>query len=161
MRRIVLFLLVVGVNAVSVVLPAARADAQDDLSTEEAVYIGRATAWLNMTRLSYEELGELLEEPQVGVITWENDVLAELGVFDAVEKDAKDTDEPSSLRDVHDSLLEAFKLSNEASVEIRAGLEAYDASRFEKATPLIEDANEAIEDAVEGLEEFAEGSTEA
>ena len=155
MRRIVLFLLIVGLYAVSVGLPLQRADAQDELTTEEAVYLGRATAWLNMIGLSYEELGDLLNEPQVGVITWENDVLAELGVFDAVEKDAKDTDEPRSLRDVHDSLLEAFELSNEASVEIRAGLEAYDASRFENAAPLIEDANEAIEEAVEGLEEFA------
>ena len=160
MRRIVLFLLAVGLSAVSVVLPLQRADAQDDLSTEEAVYLGRATAWLNMIGLSYEELGDLLNEPQVGVITWENDVLAELGVFDALEKDAQDTDEPRSLRDVHDSLLEAFELSNEAAVEIRAGLEAYDASRFEKAAPLIEDANEAIEDAVEGFEEFAGGDVE-
>lgn len=160
MRRIVLFLLIVGLYAVSVGLPLQRTDAQDDLTTEEAVYLGRATAWLNMIGLSYEELGDLLNEPQVGVITWENDVLAELGVFDAVEKDAKDTDEPRSLRDVHDSLLEAFELSNEASVEIRAGLEAYDASRFENAAPLIEDANEAIEEAVEGLEEFAGGDVE-
>jgi hypothetical protein len=161
MRRIILFLLVVGLYAVSVALPLQRADAQDDLSTEEAVYLGRATAWLNMIGLSYEELGTLLEEPEVGVITWENDVLAELGVFSAVEEDAKDTDEPRSLRDVHDSLLEAFELSNEAAVEIRAGLEAYDASRFENAAPLIEDANAAIDDAVEALEDFAGSAVES
>ena len=156
MRRIALFLLVVGLYAVSVGLPVQRAVAQDEITTEEAVYLGRATAWLSMIGLSYEELFALLEEPQVGVITWENDVLAELGVFDAVEKDAKDTDEPRALRDVHDSLLEAFELSNEAAVEIRAGLENYDAAALERAVPLIEDANEAIEQAVEGLEEFAE-----
>ena len=123
-----------------------------ELSTEEAMYVGRATAWTTMSSESLSTVSALSANPQFGVLTWENDVLAETGLWSALNEDVQRADVPDRFQETHQHIEAAFEALNQSGVHLRAGVENYDVNEINVAAQYLTDFNREIELATAALE---------
>lgn len=137
MNRIFTLLLAVVVSFSALLAPVSAQPSS--LSTDEALYVGRATGWSAMASESLNRVSTLSENPQFGTLKWENDVLAETGLWSALYRDVLSVDAPDRFQKTHEHIIKGFAALDTSGAHLRIGVEGYDANEISVAAQYIQE----------------------
>lgn len=136
---------------------AASAVQPDDLTTDEATYLGAATTLTSIMVRSFDDVAALTAEPRFADLDWQNDFLGETAVWQAVYAQAQELEAPDRFSDANGTALEGYALYDEAAVQTRAAIEALDPNALVSPAELIGEGAEKIQEASDRIDEINEG----
>lgn len=146
-RAAIAILFVAGAVALSAPAPGL---AQAELSTEEAAYAGQVGALVHLYAATMQDLAGLSGEGAArwADLAWQNDVIGEAAVFDALREAADALVPPGRFAGSTAELQESFRAADRAGELVRQGIEAGDLDTFAQAAPALAEADDHLDAAL-------------
>jgi hypothetical protein len=138
---IVLFLTVLGEQT-------QHGEAQDLLTTEEAMYVGGLDTLDDMTAVSFIAFARLMNQPREDDPTWQHDMIGQTSVVKAIYQHAASVEPPDRFRASHEVMVEAYRLYDQAGSLIRTSIESRDADSFQLAIQVFSQGNTRMDEAM-------------
>jgi hypothetical protein len=137
--------LVGGLDAGRVVI--AESDS-DTVTTDrpDADYVGQIYALTLLDTTTSHNVTGLIETMDAGwpQLKWQNDLIGQAAVFNAVYDTAKQLKPPARFADAHKEFLLAFESSSTYGTSARAAVEAGDPTMLQNATTNLQQANDHL-----------------
>ncbi|HEX5500375.1 MAG TPA: hypothetical protein VFX03_14145 [Thermomicrobiales bacterium] len=151
MRSITYALVVATLMAVSVAGVGRLASAQSDSDTvatdrPDADYVGQIYALTLLETTTGHNITGLIEAMDAGwpQLKWQNDIIGQAAVFNAVSDTAKQLKPPARFADAHKEFLLAFEANSTYGTTARAAVEAGDPPMLQNATTNLQQANDHL-----------------
>jgi hypothetical protein len=151
MRAFAFALFVAAMMAAGVAGAGRQAIAQSDSDTvttdrPDADYVGQIYALTLLDTTTSHNVTGLIETMDAGwpQLKWQNDLIGQAAVFNAVYDTAKQLKPPARFADAHKEFLLAFESSSTYGTSARAAVEAGDPTMLQNATTNLQQANDHL-----------------
>jgi hypothetical protein len=151
MRAFAFALFVAAMMAAGVAGAGRQAVAQSDSDTvttdrPDADYVGQIYALTLLDTTTSHNVTGLIETMDAGwpQLKWQNDLIGQAAVFNAVYDTAKQLKPPARFADAHKEFLLAFESNSTYGTSARAAVEAGDPTMLQNATTNLQQANDHL-----------------
>ena len=129
---------------------------QPALTSAERAYASAIVEQADTIGKALSELGELLQNPQIGNDEWTLQVATQIVIIRGVYDEAMELTPPTSMAEIHLKYTQALKHFNDSTYLLTQGIDELDPSLLEEATTEMEIGTQLINEATQLTLEFNE-----